>query len=126
VTRALRAMAQGQMMSAVSPELTVEAFWKQHPDQAPKPEAREKALKENLVRVNDENLHINVPPHATKEQLTAQRWGDQSLAAWTRMQDNLFRVGSLKHKVDPNQLFDARFIGPANDFDRGKLFARAK
>ena len=45
---------------------------------------------------------------------------------YRRMQDNLLRVGSLSHKVDPASLFDNRFIAPANDFDRAKLVKLAE
>jgi NitT/TauT family transport system substrate-binding protein len=37
LTRSLRAMARAQLLTLVSPELTIEAFWKLYPDQAPKP-----------------------------------------------------------------------------------------
>jgi NitT/TauT family transport system substrate-binding protein len=120
--RALRAMAQGQMMSVLAPEMTVEAFWKQYPDQAPKPEARETAFKQTLARVNQQNTLIGVPPNPTKEQLMAQQWGNQTLAAWTRIEENLFRIGSITRKIDPARVFENKFVEPANKFDRAKLF----
>ena len=123
--RALRAMAQGQMFFALSPEKTVEAFWRQYPDQAPKPDARDKAMDQNLARIREQVKQIGLPPDFTREQVLAHRWGDQSLEAWTRMQDNLLRVGSLSKKIDPAQLFDNRFIAAANDFDRAKIVAMA-
>ncbi|MGE4010542.1 MAG: ABC transporter substrate-binding protein [Alphaproteobacteria bacterium] len=129
LSRALRAMARGQMLSVVAPELTVETFWKQHPDQAPKPSEREKALQQNLARVHQQNRLIGVGDRPTREQLMTHQWGIQSLDAWTRTQNNLLRVGSLKNKVDPNRFFDNRFIEYANRFDRAKLYemaARAK
>lgn len=121
--RALRAMAQGQMASVTSPEQTIEAFWRQYPDQAPKPDARDKAFEQNLVRVNDQNKLLGLPPNWTREQLMTHQWGIMTLEAWTRTQDNLFRVGSLKAKVDPNRFFDNQFITYANGFDRAKIFA---
>ena len=122
LTRALRAMAQGQMMSAIAPEMTVEAFWRQYPDQAPKPENREEAFKQNLARINQQNTLIGMPPNPTNEQLMAQQWGNQTLAAWTRIEENLFRTGSITRKVDPARVFENKFVGPANKFNRAKLF----
>lgn len=119
--RALRAMAQGQMFFALSPEKTVEAFWKQYPDQAPRPDGREKAMDQNLARVREQVKLIGLPENFTREQVLSHRWGEQSLSAWSRMQDNLMRVGSLSKKVAPGALFDNRFIDAANDFDRATL-----
>ena len=123
--RALRAMVRGQMFFVIAPEMTVEAFWKQYPDQAPRSGDREKAMDQNLVRVRDQANLIGLPPDWTRDQLMAHQWGQQSLSAWSRMQDNLLRVGSLTHKVDPATLFDDQFNAYANDFDRAKLFALA-
>jgi NitT/TauT family transport system substrate-binding protein len=123
--RAIRAMMQGQMMSIISPDLTVEAFWKQYPDQAPRPDQREAALAQNLARVRQQNTIVGVPPDPSREQLMAQQWGDQALETWTRAQDILFRIGSITRKVDPERLFDNRFIAQANQFDRAKLFDMA-
>jgi len=121
--RALRAMAQGQMAFIVAPELTVEAFWKQYPDQAPRPQDRVKMLDQNLYRIRAQQHLVGLPPDPTREQIMNHKWGDQTLAAWSRMQDNLLRVGSLKNKVDAARLFDNRFIEYANAFDRSKIFA---
>ena len=126
LVRALRAMAQGQMMSALAPEMTVEAFWKQYPDQAPKPENREAAFKQTLARINQQNTLIGTPPNPTKEQLMAQQWGNQTLKAWTRIHDNLARIGSITRKVDPARVFENKFVEPANKFDRAKLFQIAE
>ena len=102
-----------------------EAFWKQYPDQAPKPGDRDKAMDQNLYRVRAQQHLVGLPPNWTKEQVLAQQWGLQTLEAWTRMQDNLLRVGSLNKKVDPNRLFDNQFIAYANGFDRAKIMALA-
>jgi NitT/TauT family transport system substrate-binding protein len=123
--RALRAMARAQMLTVVSPELTIEAFWKQYPDQAPRPEQRAAAFQQNLARVNQQNTIVGVGTNPTKEQLMTFRWGANSLDAWSRMQNNLLRVGSLSNKVDPARFFDNRFIDYANKFDREKLFQLA-
>jgi hypothetical protein len=114
-------MAQGQMFFALSPEKTVEAFWKQYPDQAPRPEGRDKAMDQNLARVREQVKMIGLPANFTREQVLSHRWGEQSLASWSRMQDNLLRVGSLSKKVDPAKLFDNRFVAAANEFDRAHL-----
>lgn len=126
LTRALRAMAEGQMFFALSPEKTVEAFWRHYPDQAPKPEARDKAMDQNLARIREQVRQIGLPENFTREQVLAHQWGNQNLEAWSRMQDNLLRVGSLSKKVDPARLFDNRFIAPANNFDRAKIAALAE
>ena len=123
--RALRAMARAQMLTVVSPELTIEAFWKQYPDQAPKPDQRKVAFEQNMARVEAQNKIIGTPPNPTKEQLMKQRWGENSLEAWRRMQDNLLRVGSLQNKVDPARFFDNRFIDYANGFDRERVYQLA-
>jgi len=123
--RTLRAMARAQMLSVVSPELTIEAFWKQYPDQAPKPDQRKVAFEQNMARVEAQNKIIGTPPNPSKEQLMKQRWGENSLEAWRRMQDNLLRVGSLQNKVDPAKFFDNRFIDYANGFDREKVYQLA-
>jgi NitT/TauT family transport system substrate-binding protein len=119
--RALRAMAQGQMFFALSPEKTVEAFWRQYPDQAPKPDARAKAMDQNLVRIREQLKQIGLPENFTREQVMTHKWGNQTIEAWTRMQENLLRVGSLTKKTDPVKLFDNQFIPAANDFDHAKL-----
>lgn len=124
--RALRGMAQGQMFFALSPEKTLEAFWRQYPDQAPKPDARAKAVDQNLARIGAQLPQIGLPENFTREQLMTHRWGEQSLSAWTRMQDNLLRVGSQTKKIDPASFFDNQFIAAANDFDRAKLVAMAE
>jgi NitT/TauT family transport system substrate-binding protein len=124
--RALRAMAQGQMFFALAPEKTVEAFWRQYPDQAPKPDARDKALDQNLARIREQLKQIGLPLNFTREQLMTHVWGNQTLEAWTRMQENLLRVGSLSKKVDPARLFDNQFIAAANDFDHAKLVRLAE
>jgi NitT/TauT family transport system substrate-binding protein len=124
--RALRAMAQGQMFFALSPEKTVEAFWRQYPDQAPRPDTRDKAMDQNLARVREQVKLIGLPANFTKQQVLAHQWGEQTLKAWSRMQENLLRVGSLAKKVDPATLFDNRFIAPANEFDRTKVVALAE
>jgi NitT/TauT family transport system substrate-binding protein len=123
--RALRAMARAQMLSVVSPELTIEAFWKQYPDQAPKPDQRKVAFEQNMARVEAQNKIIGTPPNPTKEQLMKERWGENSLDAWRRMEDNLLRVGSLQNKVDPAKFFDNRFIDYANGFDREQIYRMA-
>jgi NitT/TauT family transport system substrate-binding protein len=122
IARALRAMAQGQMVSAGNPGKTVEAFWKQYPDQAPRPNDREKAFRENLARVNWQNK-LNGTEGLTGDALRNYRWGAQSAEVWGRLQDNLFRVGSLPRKIDPQAFFDARFEDQANAFDRAKVMA---
>lgn len=119
--RALRAMAQGQMFFALSPKKTVEAFWQKYPDQAPKPDAHDKAMDQDLVRIREQLKQIGLPENFTREQLMTHIWGNQTLKAWTQMQDNLLRVGSLSKKVDPATLFDNQFIAAANDFDHAKL-----
>lgn len=123
---ALRGMAQGQMMSVVSPTLTVEAFWKQFPDQAPKPGEREKALSQNLYRVERQNRLVGLPENADKATIMKFAWGEQSLDAWSRIQDKLVRVGTLKNRTEPARFFDNRFIAYANDFDRQALYERAR
>jgi NitT/TauT family transport system substrate-binding protein len=124
--RALRAMAQGQMFFALSPKKTVEAFWQKYPDQAPKPGAEAKAMDQDITRVREQLKQIGLPDNFAREQLTTHIWGNQTLKAWTQMQDNLLRVGSLSKKVDPATLFDNQFIGPANDFDHAKLVRMAE
>jgi NitT/TauT family transport system substrate-binding protein len=123
--RTLRAMARAQMLSVVSPELTIEAFWKQYPDQAPKPDQRATAFEQNMARVRQQNTLVGVAQNATKQQLMSMRWGENSLDAWTRMENNLLRVRSLKNKVDPARFFDNRFIDYANGFDREKIYQLA-
>jgi NitT/TauT family transport system substrate-binding protein len=125
LARALRAMARAQLLSHVSPELTIEAFWKQYPDQRPKPGDRATAFQQNLARVSQQNTITGIAPNPTREQLMKHRWGENSLQAWSRMQNNLLRVGSLKNKVDPARFFDNRFIDAANRFDREKVYQRA-
>lgn len=126
LARALRAMAQGQMFFVLAPEKTVEAFWRQYPDQAPRPDARDKAMDQNLARIREQSKLVGLPPNFTKADVMSHQWGAQTLAAWTRMQDNLARVGSLAKKTDPASLFDNRFIAAANEFDREKLFKLAE
>jgi hypothetical protein len=109
----------------VSPELTIEAFWKQYPDQAPKPDQRASAFQQNMARVLAQNTILGIAPNPTREQLLTHRWGENSLDAWTRTQNNLLRVGSLANKVDPSRFFDNRFIDYANGFDREKIFRMA-
>jgi len=123
--RTLRAMARAQMLSVVSPELTIEAFWKQYPDQAPKPDQRATAFQQNLARVNSQNTILGVGTNPTKQQLMTHRWGENSLDAWARTQENLLRVGSQQKKVDPARFFDNRFIDYANRFDREKIYDMA-
>lgn len=121
--RALRGMAQGQMMSVLSPEKTVEAFWQRYPDQAPKPEDRQAQLEYNVKRVRA--LPLPVPYGAPKEQVNAVRWGEQSSDVYNRLQDTLVMVGTLGKKVDPGSLYDNRFIEYANQFDRTALYTMA-
>ena len=123
--RTLRAMARAQMLTVVSPELTIEAFWKQYPDQAPKPDQRSTAFQQNMARVRQQNTILGIAQDPTREQLMTHRWGENSLDAWSRTQNNLLRVGSLTNKVDPARFFDNRFIDYANKFDREKLFQLA-
>jgi NitT/TauT family transport system substrate-binding protein len=125
LARTLRAMARAQMLSVISPELTIQAFWKQYPDQAPKEDQKATAFQQNLARVKQQNTITGIAPNPTKEQLMTYRWGENSLEAWSRMQNNLLRVGSLQNKVDPARFFDNRFIDAANRFDREKLFQLA-
>jgi ABC-type nitrate/sulfonate/bicarbonate transport system substrate-binding protein len=123
--RTLRAMARAQMLSLVSPELTIQAFWKQYPDQAPKDDQRKTAFEQNMARVEAQNKITGIALNPTKEQLMKHRWGENSLEAWRRMQDNLLRVGSLQNKADPAKFFDNRFIDYANGFDREKVYQLA-
>jgi NitT/TauT family transport system substrate-binding protein len=124
--RALRAMAQGQMMSVVSPEFTVKAYWKQYPNQAPKPGEEDKSMQQNLTRVHAQNEIIGLPPNPTKKDLMEFQWGDQSADAWSRIQDKLMKAESLSKKVDPTTQFDKRFLEFANGFDREKLYQMAE
>lgn len=123
VARTLRAMAQGQMLSVVNPELTVETFWKQFPDQAPKPDNRDRAFQDGLARINAQNLLNGTPPGLPREQIISHQWGHVSAEAWERVQDNLFRVGTLSKKLDAASFIDTRFTAQANAFDRGKVIA---
>ena len=68
---------------------------------------------------------LGIAPNPTKEQLMTMRWGENSLDAWSRMENNLLRVGSLNNKVDPTRFFDNRFIDYANKFDREKIYQLA-
>lgn len=122
LTRALRAMARAQMLSHVSPEATIEAFWKQYPDQAPKPDQRQAAFEQNLARVKQQNTITGVSPNPSREDLMKQRWGENDRDAWARMQEQMLRIGSLKNKVDPGRFYDNRFIAAANQFDRQKIY----
>jgi NitT/TauT family transport system substrate-binding protein len=123
--RALRGMAQGQMLAAVSPEKTIEAFWRQYPDQAPKPDARETAWQQNLVRIRQFNSTNGTIAGATRDQLAKHRWGNQTLQAWSQIQENLVKIGGVSKKVDPSSLFDNQFLDYANGFDRSQLIALA-
>lgn len=123
--RTLRAFSRAQMISHVSPELTIEAFWKQYPDQAPKAADRQTAFEQNMARVKQQNTITGVGANPTREELMKHRWGENSLQAWSRMQENLLRIGSLKNKVDPGRFFDNRFIDYANAFDREQIFKLA-
>lgn len=125
LARTLRAMARAQMLSHVSPELTIEAFWKQYPDQRPRPGDRATAFQQNLARVSQQNTITGVGPNPTREQLMKHRWGENDLSAWSRMQENLLRIGSLQKKVDAARFFDNRFIDAANNFDRAKIYQLA-
>jgi len=125
LTRTLRAMARAQLLTLVSPERTIEAFWKQYPDQAPKPDQRQVAFDQNMARVKQQNTIIGAGPNPTREELMKFRFGENDAAAWARMQENMLRVGSLKNKVDPSKFYDNRFIDAANKFDRQKVFALA-
>lgn len=125
IARALRAMAQGQMMSVASPEKTVEAFWRQYPDQAPKPTDRDKAFRESLARVNWQN-QLNRTKDLNGEQLRSYQWGVQSDEIWSRLQNNLARVGGLSKKLEAQSFFDSRFTQAANQFDRAKVIALAE
>jgi hypothetical protein len=119
-------MAQGQMMSVVSPEFTVKAYWKQYPNQAPKPGEEDKSMQQNLTRVHAQNEIIGLPPNPTKKDLMEFQWGDQSADAWSRIQDKLMKAESLSKKVDPTTQFDKRFLEFANGFDREKLYQMAE
>jgi NitT/TauT family transport system substrate-binding protein len=125
LARTLRAMARAQMLSHVSPELTIEAFWKQYPDQRPRPGDRATAFQQNLARVSQQNTITGVGPNPTRERLMKHRWGENDLSAWSRMQENLLRIGSLQKKVDAARFFDNRFIDAANNFDRAKIYQLA-
>ncbi|HUQ73344.1 MAG TPA: ABC transporter substrate-binding protein [Burkholderiales bacterium] len=124
--RALRAMARAQMLTHVSPELTIQAFYKQYPDQAPKEDQKATVFEQNMARVKQQNTITGIAPNPTKAQLMKHRWGENSLDAWGRMQSNLLRVGSLQKKVDPATFFDNRFIDYANKFDREKVYQLAE
>jgi NitT/TauT family transport system substrate-binding protein len=126
MTRTLRAMARAQLLTLVSPELTIEAFWKQYPDQAPKPDQRQVAFEQNMARVKQQNTIIGAGPNPTRDELSKFRFGENDHGAWARMQENLLRTGSLKNKVDPARFYDNRFIDAANRFDRQKIFQLAK
>lgn len=123
--RTLRAFSRAQLLSHVSPPLTIEAFWKQYPDQAPKPGDRQTGFDQNMARVKTQNTITGAGANPTREQLMKHRWGENSLQSWSRMQENLLRVGSLKNKVDPQRFFDNRFIDYANQFDRERIFKLA-
>jgi hypothetical protein len=120
--RSLRAMAQGQLMSSTYPERTVEAFWKQYPDQAPRPGDREKALRENMARVNWQN-HLNGTADLSRDALMTHQWGAQKAKVWARMQENLLRIGDLPRKIDPHGFINNRFVADLNPFDREKTLA---
>lgn len=122
IARALRAMAQGQMLAVANPEKSVEAFWKQYPDQAPRANDRDKAFRDSLARLQWQN-QLNGTAELHGDALMARRWGEQSAEIWSRLQDNLFRVGSLPRKLDPQLFFDTRFEEQANAFDRAKVMA---
>ncbi|MBO6541072.1 MAG: NrtA/SsuA/CpmA family ABC transporter substrate-binding protein [Rhizobiaceae bacterium] len=123
--RALRAMARSQMLSVVSPKATIDAFWKQYPDQAPKAGEEEAAFGQALARVRQQNTVIGIESNPSRETIMSHQWGKQELSSWDRMQENLLRVGSLKNKVDPATLFDDQFSAYANDFDREQIYELA-
>jgi NitT/TauT family transport system substrate-binding protein len=125
LTRTLRAMARAQLLTLVSPELTIEAFWKQYPDQAPKPDQRQVAFEQNMARVKQQNTIIGVGSNPTRDELMKFQFGTNDPSAWARMQENMLRIGSLKNKVDPSKFYDNRFIAAANKFDREKVFKMA-
>ena len=125
LTRSLRAMARAQLLTLVSPELTIEAFWKQYPDQAPKPDQRQVAFEQNMARVKQQNTIIGAGLNPTRDELMKFRFGENDPSAWARMQENMLRIGSLKNKVDPAKFYDNRFIDAANKFDREKVYKLA-
>src|SRR3954470_7149611 len=122
LTRTLRARASAQLLTLVSPERPIEAFWKQYPDQAPKPDQRQVAFEQNMARVKQQNTIIGVGTNPSREDLMKFRFGANDASAWARMQENMLRIGSLKNKVDPSKFYDNRFIDAANKFDRQKVF----
>lgn len=125
LSRVIRAFARGLMLSFIAPEATVEGFWKQYPDQAPRPDDKEKSLQSNLGRLAAYNAEQGLPLDAGKEQLMEHQWGAQTLPVWTRMQDAMLRVGLISKKIDPQNLFDNGFTQEANKFDREALYQKA-
>jgi NitT/TauT family transport system substrate-binding protein len=126
LSRVVRAFVQGQMLSFIAPKVTVEGFWKQHPDQEPRPGDREKALESNVGRLQAYNAEQGLPLDASKEQIMEHQWGAQNLPVWTRMQEAMLRVKLISKKIDPQDLFDNSFTEEANKFDREALFQKVE
>ena len=70
-----------------------------------------------------QNALNGTPPDMPRDKLAAHQWGQVSVAAWERIQDNLFRVGTIKKKADAAEFVDTRFGAAANTFDRAKVIA---
>jgi len=122
--RVLRGMAKASDFTAARPAAAAQIFWNAYPNTINKSVDRATAFKNDLSLINAQLTDMGVSLSSSPKPPN-RLWGDQTVAAWSNLEDYLVKSGQLKEKMDPGSLFVNDFTKGANDYDHAAIVRAA-
>jgi len=121
VVRMDRAIAKALVFATTNPEAVVRIYWKLFPENKPAADKEAEELKSRTVVVN--SMVTNWLSGMDKPDA---KWGGQSEALWSSIQDNDRKGGLISETRPVGEYFTSAFEAKANDFDAAAIRRQAQ
>jgi len=121
VVRMGRAIAKALVFATTNPEAVVRIYWKLFPENKPAADKEAEELKSRTVVVN--SMVTNWLSGMDKPDA---KWGGQSEALWSSIQDNDRKGGLISETRPVGEYFTSAFEAKSNDFDAAAIRRQAQ
>jgi NitT/TauT family transport system substrate-binding protein len=121
VARMDRAIAKALVFATTNPEAVVRIYWKLFPENKPAADKEAEELKSRTVVVN--SMVTNWLSGMDKPDA---KWGGQSEALWSSIQDNDRKGGLISETRPVGEYFTSAFEAKSNDFDAAAIRRQAQ
>jgi NitT/TauT family transport system substrate-binding protein len=121
VVRMDRAIAKALVFATTNPEAVVRIYWKLFPENKPAADKEAEELKSRTVVVN--SMVTNWLSGMDKPDA---KWGGQSEALWSSIQDNDRKGGLISETRPVGEYFTSAFEAKSNDFDAAAIRRQAQ